>query len=94
VRLIFITGQARNQLCTNLKALHRPSSRHQHDHRHSDCNDLVWRDEFPPIFTSKAWSENIDPKKLAIDAPKDMELNKISYSCTKRGYSKLFCDLL
>jgi hypothetical protein len=49
---------------------------------------------FPPIFTSKAWSENIDFKKLVIDAPKDMELNKISYSCTKRGYGRRYFDFV
>jgi hypothetical protein len=49
---------------------------------------------FPPIFTSKAWSENIDLKKLVIDVPKDMELNKISYSCTKRGYGRRYFDFV
>jgi len=49
---------------------------------------------FPPILTSKAWSENIDLQKLVIDAPKGMELNKISYSCTKRGYGRRYFDLV
>jgi hypothetical protein len=49
---------------------------------------------FPPIFSSKAWSENIDFKKLVIDAPKEMELNKISYGCTKRGYGRRYFDFV
>jgi hypothetical protein len=49
---------------------------------------------FPPIFTSKTWSDNIDLKKLGIDATKDTELNKISYSCTKRGYGRRYFDFV
>jgi hypothetical protein len=49
---------------------------------------------FPPIFTSKVWSENVDAEKLELDLPKDLELNKISYSCTKRGYGRRYFDLV
>src|ERR1700761_1627290 len=49
---------------------------------------------FPPILTSKAWGKEIDIGKLNIDVPKGMELNKISYSCTKRGYGRRYFDFV
>jgi Reverse transcriptase (RNA-dependent DNA polymerase) len=49
---------------------------------------------FPPIFTSKRWSAGIDSKKVELDLVKDLELNKISYSCTKRGYGRRYFDFV
>lgn len=49
---------------------------------------------FPPIFTSKKWSSGIDSKKVEIDLLKDTELNKIPYSCTKRGYGRRYFDFV
>lgn len=49
---------------------------------------------FPPIFTSKLWGENVDSKAVEIDLPKDVELNKLSSSCTKRGYGRRYFDFV
>jgi hypothetical protein len=48
---------------------------------------------FPPIFSSKKWTANIDAKKIEINLP-DFDLNKISYSCTKRGYGRRYFDFV
>ncbi|WP_316160322.1 RNA-directed DNA polymerase [Bradyrhizobium sp. SZCCHNRI20481] len=48
----------------------------------------------PPIFTSKKWATGLAGKEIAIDLPKEVELQKISYSCTKRGYGRRYFDFV
>ena len=48
---------------------------------------------FPPIFSSKEWASNIDAKKIEVNLP-DFDLNRISYSCTKRGYGRRYFDFV
>lgn len=49
---------------------------------------------FPPILTSKRWSNGIDSKKVELDLIRDLDLNKIPYSCTKRGYGRRYFDFV
>lgn len=47
---------------------------------------------FPPIFSSKEWAHAVDDDNIDLDFSGD--LNRISYSCTKRGYGRRYFDFV
>jgi len=49
---------------------------------------------FPLIFSTKAWADSIDPSDIEINLQDKVDLNRISYSCTKRGYGRRYFDLV
>jgi hypothetical protein len=48
---------------------------------------------FPPIFSSINWAAGVDSKNPEISLP-DFDLQRISYSCTKRGYGRRYFDFV
>ncbi|NEW97295.1 RNA-directed DNA polymerase [Rhodopseudomonas sp. BR0G17] len=47
----------------------------------------------PPVFQTKAWAEGVDPTNIELVLP-DADLNRIPYSCTKRGYGRRYFDVV